>query len=118
MNKKLHCYSCFQRYGYDFDEIHVWMDEPFIRLGELHRQERHNENTTPYEAKKLFFDIVPEPYRKFIEDAVRDHIILDVLFTSIKYDFPVRAIIRQCERSGNWKPFQEQQKKYHPAFKE
>lgn len=74
---KEHCQSCREKYGYDFSEIHNWMDEPIALYSHAHRKERHDKNSTPDKAEQLFWNKVPEPYRKFNRDAVLDHLMLD-----------------------------------------
>jgi len=40
-NHKTHCAISKKRTGYDFSELHTWIDEPYKRLGKNHRTERH-----------------------------------------------------------------------------
>jgi hypothetical protein len=72
------------RYGYDFSEIHKWMDEPSMVAGSKHRIMRHDPFKTPEEAEKIFWDKVPLKQRQNIKHAVVDHIKLDVERTSSK----------------------------------
>jgi len=66
-----------ERYGYDFELVHKWMDEPVkIAMGG-HRKMRHNYKTTPKEAEEIFWDLIPNEFRPFIKHAVIDHLILD-----------------------------------------
>jgi len=76
-NLEKHCKESKKRYGYDFKEIHEWMDAPAALVGGMHRKLRHNLFETPQLAKQLFNDKIPKKYRMFIEDAVVNHILLD-----------------------------------------
>lgn len=66
---KEHEENSTQRYGTPFTELHIWMDEPCKMLGGAHRKYRHDPNTTPVEAKKLFGENA--------DNACLDHILLD-----------------------------------------
>ena len=83
-NHNMHCESCLKRYGYPFSEIHSWMDEPATINGPKHRMFRHDETETPKMAEELFLDKIPEQYRKYIREAVLDHLIIDTIETRIK----------------------------------
>jgi hypothetical protein len=72
-----HCRQSFIRYGYEFAEIHAWMDNPSLAYGKSHRKFRHDINSTPYEAEKRFRDFVPFEQRENIRYVVIDHIRLD-----------------------------------------
>lgn len=72
-----HCRHTKERYGYEFREIHSWMDETVKMKGPNHREDRHDPFKTPEKAKEIFWEQVPSEYRKFIPDAVLDHIRLD-----------------------------------------
>ena len=44
---KQHCDECKEKLGYEFTEIHIWLDEyakkyPIYTHGEYHRRFRHN----------------------------------------------------------------------------
>lgn len=53
------------------------MDGTVKSRGPSHRVDRHEINKTPEKAYEIFKDKVPQEYRKFIKDAVKDHIELD-----------------------------------------
>ncbi len=72
-----HSERCNERYGYEFRDIHIWMDETVKIKGPKHREDRHDPFETPEKAEEIFWEQVPEQYRKFIPDAVKDHIRLD-----------------------------------------
>ncbi len=76
-NNKEHCEDSIKRYGYNFKEIHRWMDEPSNIIGKTHRKYRHDPHTTPKKAEQIFWNKVPERYRPYIKDVVLDHIRLD-----------------------------------------
>ena len=113
MSIKHHCYSCFQRFGYEFEEIHKWMDE---FRGRSHRNMRHDKIKTPIEAEKLFYERIPKQYRPFIKKAVLDHILLDEL--QVMEKSPSKMLMLEAEKTGDWSKVMEFQKKYHPAFQE
>lgn len=64
-----HCRDSQSKYGKRFDDLHSWMDEPRDILGRKHRMFRHDPETTPQEAKRLFGE--------FADHACLDHIGLD-----------------------------------------
>jgi len=66
---KEHAWDSLTRYRRRFDSLHTWMDEPWEILGTKHRMYRHNPETTPLEAKKLFGE--------YADHACLDHILLD-----------------------------------------
>lgn len=70
-NHEEHCEDSSRRYGKTFSELHTWMDEPSTILGPNHRKYRHDPNTTPLEAKKIFGENA--------DHACLDHIRLDEL---------------------------------------
>jgi hypothetical protein len=70
-NHEEHCEDTLKRYGKTFSELHTWMDEPSTILGPNHRKYRHDPNTTPLEAKKIFGENA--------DHACLDHIRLDEL---------------------------------------
>jgi hypothetical protein len=70
-NHEEHCEDSLRRYGKTFSELHTWMDEPSTILGPNHRKYRHDPNTTPLEAKKIFGENA--------DHACLDHIRLDEL---------------------------------------
>jgi len=76
-----HCQQSLRRYGFDFAEIHSWMDRPSLAYGIDHRKLNHDIYRTPYEAEKLFWDLVPEEQRENIRWVVIDHIRLDAKTT-------------------------------------
>jgi len=71
-----HCEESLKRYGKTFSELHRWMDEPSSILGPKHRKYRHDPNTTPLVARKLFGENA--------DNACLDHIRLDELETRRK----------------------------------
>jgi hypothetical protein len=75
-NHREHCEDSLRRYGKTFSELHKWMDEPSTVLGASHRKYRHDPNTTPIVAKKLFGENA--------DNACLDHIRLDELETRRK----------------------------------
>jgi len=75
-NHREHCEDSLRRYGKTFSELHKWMDEPSTVLGASHRKYRHDPNTTPIVAKKLFGENA--------DNACLDHIRLDELETRNK----------------------------------
>jgi hypothetical protein len=83
-NLEEHCNDTHNRYGYDFRDIHKWMDEPSMISGSKHRIIRHDPFKTPQEAEKIFWDKVPVDQRQNIKHAVVDHIKLDIERTSLK----------------------------------
>jgi len=83
-NHQVHCMDSNNRYGYDFSEIHKWMDEPSKVAGSKHRVMRHDPFVTPQEAEKIFWDKVPVDQRQNIKHVVLDHIKLDIERTSSK----------------------------------
>lgn len=70
-NHETHCEDSYRRYGKTFSELHTWMDEPSTILGPNHRKYRHDPNTTPWEAKRIFGENA--------DHACLDHIRLDEL---------------------------------------
>lgn len=70
-NHEEHCEDSSRRYGKTFSELHTWMDEPSAILGPNHRKYRHDPNTTPLEAKRIFGEDA--------DHACLDHIRLDEL---------------------------------------
>jgi hypothetical protein len=92
-NHKMHCESCKKRYGYDFSEIHTWMDEPVSLNGSAHRKHRHDDEETPRLAVEIFSDKVPNQYRIFIRDAVLDHLILDAIETRVKKNYDSHLLV-------------------------
>jgi hypothetical protein len=70
-NHEEHCEESLRRYGTTFSELHKWMDEPSSILGPKHRKYRHDPNTTPLVARKLFGENA--------DHACLDHIRLDEL---------------------------------------
>lgn len=70
-NHEEHCEDSLRRYGKTFSELHTWMDEPSTILGPNHRKYRHDPNTTPLEAKKIFGENA--------DHVCLDHIRLDEL---------------------------------------
>lgn len=83
-NNWVHCKDSKKKYGYDFKEIHEWMDEPSAIADKEHRYFRHNKYKTPKKAEQLFRDRVPEEYRMYIRNAVLDHIKLDNVKKNIR----------------------------------
>lgn len=73
----VHSEHCKEMYGYEFREVHRWMDKTAKIKGPMHREDRHDPFETPENAEEIFWNQVPDEYRKFINDAVKDHIILD-----------------------------------------
>ncbi|KXA97603.1 hypothetical protein AKJ40_01160 [candidate division MSBL1 archaeon SCGC-AAA259M10] len=76
-SREEHVRHCKNLYGYGFKEIHKWMDGTVRSRGQSHRVDRHNIKKTPDKAYDIFKDKVPRRYRKYIKDAVKDHIELD-----------------------------------------
>lgn len=76
-DRREHAEYSKQLYGYDFEEIHKWMDGTSISKGPNHREDRHDINETPKKAFEIFKDEVPEDKIKYIKDVVKDHIELD-----------------------------------------
>lgn len=72
-----HARHCRKLYGYGFREIHNWMDGTVKSRGRSHRVDRHDISSTPQKAYDIFKDKVPVKYRKYIKDAVKDHIELE-----------------------------------------
>lgn len=68
-----HCQDSLRKYGKRFDDLHYWMDEPGNILGKKHRMFRHDPETTPQEAKRLFGE--------FADHACLDHIRLDEMYS-------------------------------------
>lgn len=64
-----HCQDSLAKYGKRFTAMHRWMDQPWQLLGRKHRMYRHDPETTPPEAKKLFGE--------YADHACLDHILLD-----------------------------------------
>lgn len=64
-----HCQDSLRKYGKRLDDMHYWMDEPSDIRGREHRMFRHDPETTPQEARKLFGE--------FADHACLDHIRLD-----------------------------------------
>jgi hypothetical protein len=75
-NHEEHCEESLRRYDKSFAELHKWMDEPSSILGQRHRKYRHDPNTTPIVARKLFGENA--------DNACLDHIRLDELETRRK----------------------------------
>jgi len=75
-NHEEHCQESLKRYGKTFSELHTWMDEPSAILGASHRKYRHDPNTTPLEAKRMFGENA--------DNACLDHIRLDELYSRRK----------------------------------
>ena len=75
-NHEEHCEESLRRYDKSFAELHKWMDEPSAILGQKHRKYRHDPNTTPIVARKLFGENA--------DNACLDHIRLDELETRRK----------------------------------
>ncbi len=67
-------------YGYDFKELHQWIDDPSKLYAGSHRVVRHDIDDIKL-VLEIFKDKVPEKYRMFIRDAFLDHLILDRLTT-------------------------------------
>ena len=76
-NLKEHCNQSKKIYGYDFKEVHSWMDYPCRSMTSHHRKERHDIKKTPVEVKKIFWDKVPKEYREYLWHVAIDHISLD-----------------------------------------
>lgn len=76
-DRQIHAKHCKKLYGYGFNEIHAWMDGTVRSKGIKHRMDRHDPYRTPDKAYEIFKNKVPPQYRKFIKDAVKDHIELD-----------------------------------------
>lgn len=70
---KIHEENSIKKYGKPFTELHQWMDEPVLVFGKSHRRFRHDPDTTPQEAKRLFGENA--------DHVCLDHIILDLLET-------------------------------------
>jgi len=68
-----HCQESLRKYGKRFDDLHSWMDEPRDIQGRAHRKFRHDPESTPQEARKLFGE--------FADHACLDHIRLDQMFS-------------------------------------
>ncbi|KXB00681.1 hypothetical protein AKJ40_00850 [candidate division MSBL1 archaeon SCGC-AAA259M10] len=73
-----HVEHCEELYGHGFEEIHEWMDGTVVSKGRGHREDRHDPGETPDKAYEIFEDKVPGDKKKFIKDAVKDHIELDM----------------------------------------
>lgn len=111
-NLREHCKSCLERYGYSFKEIHKWMDKPVKIAGAKHRSVRHELETTPSEAEKIFWEEIPEQYRLFIKHAVIDHLVLDREVTKKVGDTPIylkldqpktmRFVVFHLEKMKDW----------------
>lgn len=65
-----HVKSTERLYGVSAEDIHSWMDEPWILYGEKHRKERHNLDFVP----KIFVGKYGE---KLTRQIMLDHILLD-----------------------------------------
>ena len=39
---KEHCEDCIKEMGKDYKEVHMWLDEFFVKLGSKHRSIRHH----------------------------------------------------------------------------
>ena len=48
-----HCADCLRELGKEYREVHMWLDELFVKLGPKHRDARHHEGGIE-EARKLF----------------------------------------------------------------
>ncbi|KXA93221.1 hypothetical protein AKJ66_02520 [candidate division MSBL1 archaeon SCGC-AAA259E22] len=83
-NREDHVRHCEKLYGYSFEEIHKWMDGTVKSRGPTHRVDRHDIKRTPDKAFGIFKDKVPEKYREYIKDAVKDHIELDERKNKVK----------------------------------
>ena len=88
-NCQEHCADSQKKYNYDFEELHIWMDEPSRIAGGKHGSFRHELFKTPEEAEKIFWEKTPERFRPYIKNAVLDHIMLDSLDSSGKQDLNV-----------------------------
>jgi len=85
-----HCNDSFRRYGYNFSEVHRWMDEPCRIAGSSHRQFRHNPYETPKEAEQIFSNIVPEQFKSIVKHVILDHIKLDRAYTETKTEIKIQ----------------------------
>jgi hypothetical protein len=81
---RTHCEISQKRTGYDFAELHRWIDAPTEELGIDHRRERHHFNENDKNTIKQYWD----SKRKGLgEKAVIEwlfHIALDNLYTAFK----------------------------------
>jgi len=85
-NHKTHCAISKKRTGYDFSELHTWIDEPSKKLGKNHRTVRHAWNETDKRTIKQYWD--NKKGKGWGDKAVIEwlfHISLDNLSTAFKW---------------------------------
>jgi hypothetical protein len=80
---KTHCAISLKRTGYDFAELHRWIDEPTERLGSEHRIKRHHYNEKDKDTIKGFWDARGGLGEKAVIEWLF-HIAIDNLYTAFK----------------------------------
>lgn len=81
---KIHEEESLKTYGKSFTELHQWMDDSSKVFHCNHRKYRHDPQTTPLEAKKLFGENA--------DHVCLDHIILDLKETQIKLSYSTKKL--------------------------
>jgi hypothetical protein len=85
-NHKTHCAISKKRTGYDFSELHDWIDGPSKTLGKNHRTVRHAWNETEMKTIQRYWD--DKKGKGWGDKAVIEwlfHISLDNLSTAFKW---------------------------------
>ncbi len=83
-NFRTHCAISKKRTGFDFADLHRWIDEPKDKLGHNHRQERHHFNEKDMKMIKDFWNKKKAGYG---EKAIIEwlfHIAIDNLDTAFR----------------------------------
>lgn len=83
-NFKTHCAISKKRTGFDFADLHRWIDEPKNKLGCNHRQERHYFNQDDMKMIKKYWEQRKQGYG---EKAIIEwlfHIAIDNLDTAFR----------------------------------
>lgn len=81
---RVHCAVSKERTGFDFKELHEWIDAPYKKLGFNHRLERHAYNTADEKEILKYWENKSEG---FGDKAVVEwlfHIAIDNLETAFK----------------------------------
>jgi len=79
MDLEGHCRHCKNLYGYEFRDVNIWIDDPVHICGPGHHKYRHHPTETVEKVKEIFWNKVPKNKRKYLEDAVLDHLRKDNL---------------------------------------
>jgi hypothetical protein len=80
---RTHCAISMKRTGYDFAELHRWIDEPTGRLGSEHRKRRHHYSEKEKNTVKGYWDAKGGLGEKAVIEWLF-HIALDNLSTAFK----------------------------------